>query len=126
MLQLAAYEDLCKETLHNTEEGEVTFNVELPLTLNKLLEDYLTTVEDKEGADSLERLYLCFKEVGRGIVTGLKPKSLNKMHDTLVEYLSIKIGRILFEVPKDAVGLKLRQDFGITFNPYLVTWDLGE
>ena len=35
-------------------------------------------------------------------------------------------GFILFEIPKDAIGLKLRYDFGTIYNPHIVTWDLGE
>jgi hypothetical protein len=35
-------------------------------------------------------------------------------------------GFVLFEVPKDATGLKLRYNFGTTGNPYLVIWNLGE
>jgi hypothetical protein len=91
MVQLAAYEHLARTLPHSAWKDEVVFNVELPLTLNKLLQDHLTNLDDKEVAGSLNTLYSCFKDVGEGVFTGLKPKSLKKMYDALIEYLSLKV-----------------------------------
>jgi hypothetical protein len=93
LAQLAAYEDLLKTLPQGAPEGAVMFRAKLPSTLEEALRAYLASLHDREVANSLERLYACLKEVGRGVLAGLKSKSLKEMHEALTEYLSLKVLR---------------------------------
>jgi hypothetical protein len=88
--QLAAYEEVTRNITQCSRRSRFVLEANLPFSLSNLLQIFLSGLGE-DDATLIKQVYLAFKEVGEGILSTLKTRSLKKMHDTLINYLSSRI-----------------------------------